>query len=105
MRGNGGTFLSSGCAWGILDVDVWEVPCGGLSVMRALVDVRLIGLASIAVLDGEAWVAIGCCYDGCAFEVEVADACRSAATEGRARTFTTCTTIEDTNVLRLSAWR
>ena len=51
---------------------------------------RLVGLVSIAVLDGEAWVAIGCCRDGCAFdEVEVADACRSAAREGRALTFTT----------------
>ena len=39
--------------------------------------------------DGEAWVAIGCCCDGCAFEVEGADACRSAAIEARALTFTT----------------
>ena len=48
------------------------------------------------MLDGEAWVAIGCC-DGCAFEVEGADACRSAASKARALTFTTCTTIKDTN--------
>lgn len=59
---------------------------------------RLVGLASMAVLDGEAWVAIGCRCDGCAFEVEVADACRPAAMEDRALTFTTtCTTIQDTN--------
>ena len=66
---------------------------GGMRALSWCERVRLVGLESMAVLDGEAWVAIGCCCDGCAFEVEVADACRSAATEGRALTFTTCTTI------------
>jgi hypothetical protein len=46
-------------------------------------------LSSVVVLDGEAWDAIGCCCDGCAFEVEGADACRSAAMKARALTFTT----------------
>jgi hypothetical protein len=81
--------LSSGCAWGILDVCFEELLGGSCYACAGWFErVRLVALASVAVLDGER---LGCYWLllRCAFEVEGADACRSAAAEARALVFTT----------------